>query len=59
MADIIQIYEFIQKYGGLQSAHDYAVLYAEKAKKTLESLNDGPEKENAFFFVDYVINRKK
>jgi octaprenyl-diphosphate synthase len=57
--DITQIYIFIEKYGGLQSARDYALSFAEKAKQTLDSVNEGPAKENALHFVDYVINRKK
>ena len=57
--DINRIYEFIQVYGGLQSASEYALSYAEKAKQTLALIQNGPEKENALSFVDYVINRKK
>jgi octaprenyl-diphosphate synthase len=57
--DITQIYKFIQNYGGLQSAREYALSYAEKAKQTLELIKDGHAKENALYFVDYVINRKK
>jgi octaprenyl-diphosphate synthase len=57
--DINQIYEFIQNYGGLQSARGYALSYAEKAKQTLDLIQNEPAKENALSFVDYVINRKK
>ena len=58
-SDITKIYEFIQIYDGLKSAREYALLYAEKAKKTLESIQNESAKENALNFVDYVINRKK
>jgi octaprenyl-diphosphate synthase len=57
--DINKIYQFIQNYGGLQSAREYALSYAEKAKKILDSVQNESAKENALNFVDYVINRKK
>jgi octaprenyl-diphosphate synthase len=57
--DINRIYEFIQNYGGLNSARDHVLSYAEKAKQTLAPLRDGPTKEKALSFVDYIINRKK
>jgi octaprenyl-diphosphate synthase len=57
--DINRIYEFIQSYGGIESARDYALSYAEKARQTLEPIQDGEAKESALSFVDYIINRKK
>jgi octaprenyl-diphosphate synthase len=57
--DINRIYDFIQTYGGLQSARDYVMSYAEKARQTLEPIQDGDAKEYALSFVDYIINRKK
>ena len=57
--DINKIYQFIQNYGGLQSAREYALLYAEKAKEALDTVQDESAKEKALNFVDYVINRKK
>lgn len=57
--DINNIYEFIQTYGGLQSAHEYALSYAERAKQTLDPIQNGSAKEKALSFVDYIINRKK
>ena len=57
--DINRIYEFIQSYGGIDSAQDYAMSYAEKARQTLEPMRDGDAKESALSFVDYIINRKK
>jgi len=57
--DINKIYQFIQDYGGLQSAREYAVSYAEKAKMTLAFVQNKSAKENTLKFVDYVINRKK
>jgi len=57
--DIDKIYNFIQTYGGLQSAREYVLSYAKKAKQSLDQIQNGYAKENALSFVDYVINRKK
>jgi octaprenyl-diphosphate synthase len=57
--DINRIYEFIQKYDGLQLANDYALSYSEKAKQALVSIKEGSAKDKALTFVDYIINRKK
>jgi octaprenyl-diphosphate synthase len=57
--DINRIYEFIQTYGGLTSAREYVLSYAEKARETLEPIRSGDAKKNALSFVDYIINRKK
>ena len=57
--DTSRIYDFIQTYGGLQSAREQVLLYAEKAKQTLEPIQDGEAKKCALSFVDYIVNRKK
>ena len=57
--DINRIYEFIQTYGGIQAAQEYAISYSEKAKQAIESLPDGEAKMTAGLFVDYIINRRK
>jgi octaprenyl-diphosphate synthase len=57
--DIKRIYEFIKTYGGLESAREYVTSYAEKARQTLEPIQDGDAKECALSFVDFIINRKK
>ena len=57
--DISQIYRFIQLYGGLQYAREYAQSYADKAKRMLDPIQNEYAKKNALNFVDYVINRKK
>lgn len=57
--DLNRIHEFIRTYGGLQSAREYVLSFAEKARQALRSLSDGEAKKCADSFVDYIINRKK
>ena len=57
--DVKRIFEFIHTYGGLVSAQKYSLSYAENAKQNLATIQDGPAKEKAYNFVDYIINRKK
>jgi octaprenyl-diphosphate synthase len=57
--DVKRILDFTHTYGGLVSAQKCSLEYAENAKQCLATIQDGPAKEKAYNFVDYIINRKK
>jgi octaprenyl-diphosphate synthase len=57
--DIKTIISFCDEYSGLSSAREAAVRYAQKAKDTIAGYTDGPYKQSANLFVDYIISRKQ
>lgn len=57
--DIETIFQFCQKYRGLQLAQDHVLKFANDAKKQIQPFQTGQAKENALKFVDYIIHRKK
>jgi octaprenyl-diphosphate synthase len=57
--EIKSVNEFANKYGGLDAAHDYVNMYAQKARENIANLKANPAKTNAMTFVDYIINRKR
>jgi len=57
--DIKKIVSFCEEYGGLNSAQDAALHFAQKAKDSIIGYSDGPYLRSAKLFVDYVISRKR
>ena len=57
--DIETVFTFCKQYHGLQSAQDYVLKYANRAKEKIQQFQAGPAKDNALKFVDYIITRKK
>jgi len=57
--EIKAVNDFAENYGGLDAAHEYVSIYAEKARQDIADIKLSPAKTNAMNFIDYIINRKR
>lgn len=57
--EIKTVNSFAHNYRGLEAAHEYVNIYAEKARTNISDIEDSLAKTNALNFVDYIISRKR